>query len=69
MRNKQYKQFTYISPLKDCKNENARLIASLVEQFMLDIVEVTVEFINVRTMQIYNEAEKLLKMKDRNNVN
>lgn len=33
------RKFVYVSPLKDCENENACLIAGLVEQFMISNIE------------------------------
>lgn len=37
------RKFVYISPLKACENENARLIAGLVEQFMIDNIEMQIK--------------------------
>lgn len=33
------RQFVYRSPLRDCENENACLLAGLVEQFMISNIE------------------------------
>lgn len=41
------RKFVYISPLKGCENENACLIAGLVEQFMISNIEMQIELVQV----------------------
>lgn len=53
------REFVYLSPLKDCKNENAKQLASLVESFMLENINLQLEFIECRAKQIYDYVSKL----------
>lgn len=55
------RQFVYISPLKDCQNENARLLAGFVEQFMIDNIEMQIELAQCKIKQIYEHADKFMK--------
>lgn len=56
--------FVYFSPLKNCENENARQLASLVEQFLIDNIELQIEFAACRVEQIYKHADKFMKGKN-----
>lgn len=55
------RKFVYISPLKDCENENACLIAGLVEQFMISNIEMQIELAQCKIKQIYKHADKFMK--------
>ena len=55
------RKFVYISPLKACENENARLIAGLVEQFMIENIEMQIELAQCKIKQIYKYADKFMK--------
>lgn len=56
--------FVYFSPLKNCENENARQLASLVEQFLIDNIKLQIEFATCRVEQIYKHADKFMKERD-----
>lgn len=58
------RKFIYISPLKNCENETAAQIASLVEQFLLDNIEIQIDFAQNKVKQIYNHADEYMKGKD-----
>lgn len=55
------RKFVYISPLKDCENEAAKLIASLVEQFMVSSIEMQIDLAQFKIEQIYKHADKFMK--------
>jgi hypothetical protein len=55
------RKFVYISPLKGCENENACLIAGLVEQFMISSIEMQIELVQGKIKQIYKYADKFMK--------
>lgn len=57
------RSFIYFSPLKNCENENARLLASLVEQFFIDSIELQIDFAACKVEQIYKYADKFMKGK------
>lgn len=48
-----------MSPLKNCENEAAKLIASLAEQFMISSIEMQIELASCKIEQIYKHAKKL----------
>lgn len=52
--------------MKDCENENACLIAGLVEQFMISNIEMQIELAQCKIKQIYEHADKFMKER-RNN--
>lgn len=58
------RNFIYISPLKNCENEIAQQIASLVEQFLLNNIEIQIEWAQAKAKQIYNHADEYMKGKD-----
>lgn len=58
------RNFIYISPLKNCENETAAQIASLVEQFLINNIEIQIELARVKVKQIYNHADEYMKGKD-----
>lgn len=58
------RNFIYISPLKNCENENAKLLASLVEQFLINNIEIQIDIARCKVQQIYNHADKYMKGKD-----
>lgn len=47
-----------MSPLKNCEKEAAKLIASLVEQFMISSIEMQIELASCKIEQIYKHAKK-----------
>lgn len=55
------RKFVYISPLKGCENEAAKLIASLVEQFMVSSIEMQIDLAQFKIEQIYKHADKFMK--------
>lgn len=55
------RKFVYISPLKNCENEAAKLIASLVEQFMVSSIEMQIDLAQFKIEQIYKHADKFMK--------
>lgn len=61
------RKFVYISPLKGCENENARLIAGLVEQFMIGNIEMQIELAQCKIKQIYEHADKFMKERTEKN--
>lgn len=58
------RKFIYISPLKNCENGIAQQIASLVEQFLINNIEIQIELARVKVKQIYNHADEYMKGKD-----
>ena len=58
------RNFIYISPLKNCENENAKLLAFLVEQFLINNIEIQIDIARCKVQQIYNHADKYMKGKD-----
>lgn len=58
------RNFIYISPLKNCENETAQQIASLVERFLLDNIEIQIELAQAKVKQIYNHADEYMKGKN-----
>ena len=55
------RNFIYISPLKNCENETAAQIASLVEQFLMKNIEIQIDFARCQVEQIYKHADKFMK--------
>lgn len=55
--------FIYISPLKDCQNQEAEELASLVERFMIESAELLIDFTQCRVKQIYEATDKFMKGK------
>lgn len=55
------RKFVYVSPLKDCENEAAKLVASLVEQFMISNIEMQIDLARCKIKQIYEHADKFMK--------
>lgn len=55
------RNFIYISPLKNCENETAQQIASLVEQFFMKNIEIQIGFARCQVEQIYKHADKFMK--------
>lgn len=55
------RKFVYISLLKNCENEAAKLIASLVEQFMVSNIEMQINLAQCKIEQIYKHADKFMK--------
>lgn len=58
------RSFVYFSPLKNCENENARQLASLVEHILIDNIKLQIEFVACRVEQIYKHSDKFMKGKD-----
>lgn len=58
------RKFIYFSPLKNCENEVAQQIASLVEQFLVKNIDIQIDFAQTKVKQIYNHADKYMKGKD-----
>lgn len=58
------RSFIYVSPLKNCENEVAQRIASLVEQFLIDNIEIQIELARTKVKQIYNHADEYMKGKE-----
>lgn len=54
---KQDIKFVYISPLKNCENEAAKL----VEQFMISSIEMQIDLAQFKIEQIYKHADKFMK--------
>lgn len=61
------RKFVYISPLKGRENENACLIAGLVEQFMISNIEMQIELAQCKIKQIYEHADKFMKERKEKN--
>ena len=53
--------FHYISPIENALDERAKVTAELVEATCLDIVDLVLDIIGVRTKQIYEEIHKKMK--------
>lgn len=58
------RKFIYFSPLKNCENEEAKLMASLVELFLMNNIEMQIEFAQLKVEQIYKHADEFMKGKD-----
>lgn len=58
-----FRTIIYKSPLDGLENENARQLAELVEQFMVESLDMQALFIACRVRQIYDYADKQLKEK------
>lgn len=57
------RSFIYFSPLKNCENKEARQLASLVELFLIDNIDLQIKFAACRVEQIYKYADKFMKRK------
>lgn len=55
------RNFIYFSPLKNCENETAQQIASLVEQFLINNIEIQIELAQAKVKQIYNYTNEYMK--------
>lgn len=55
------RKFIYFSPLKNCENEKAKLMASLVELFLMNNIEMQIEFAQCKVEQIYKHADEFMK--------
>lgn len=59
------RSFIYFSPLKNCENEKAKLIASLIEQFLMNNIEIQIEITQCKVEQIYKHADEFMKGNNR----
>lgn len=55
------RKLVYISPLKNCENEKAKLIADFVEHFLIDSIEIQLDVIRCRVEQIYKHADAFMR--------
>ena len=57
------RKFIYLSPLKDCKNETAKLLASLIESFMLENISIQIDMVECKVKQAYDYTCKEMEKK------
>ena len=56
-----HKTFHYVSPLENVLDEKAKSAAGVVESICLDIVDLVLDIIEVRTKQVYEEFHKNIR--------